>query len=123
MDVLMNWFEIPAADFSRAVNFYKTVFGIEIYTVEEGEEKMGFFPKQANGLRGAISFSPGFKPCENGVLINFHTGSDVNIWLKKIEKAGGKTLTPKTKIEAEGEGYFATFMDSEGNRIGLSSDS
>jgi len=30
-----------------------------------------------------------------------------------IEKNGGKIIRPKTKIEAEGRGYFSLFIDSE----------
>ncbi len=36
-----------------------------------------------------------------------------------ITRNGGKIIIPKTKIEAEGRGWFAVFADSEGNRIGL----
>ena len=28
-------------------------------------------------------------------------------------------ITGKTKIEAEGRGYFAIFIDCEGNKVGL----
>ena len=68
---------------------------------------------------GAISFSPGFKPSENGVLVSFETDKELDETLKKIEAFGGKIVKPKTKIEAEGRGYFALFLDSEGNRLGL----
>jgi len=42
------------------------------------------------------------------------------IILDKVEKNGGKIVTPKTP-HADGNGYFALFLDSEGNRIGLHS--
>jgi uncharacterized protein len=34
----------------------------------------------------------------------------------------GKIHTPKTKIEAEGKGFFAIIIDSEGNKIGFYTD-
>jgi len=39
--------------------------------------------------------------------------------MSAIEKNGGKIIRPKTKIEAEGRGYFALFIDSERNREGI----
>lgn len=43
--------------------------------------------------------------------------------LEKIKSAGAKLITPKTKIEADGKGFFAIFIDLEGSRIGLHSKS
>lgn len=42
--------------------------------------------------------------------------------LHAIVENGGKIIRPKTKIEAEGMGYFALFIDCEGNKLGLYSD-
>jgi len=47
---------------------------------------------------------------------------EINKTLTMIEKNGGKTIRPKTKIQAEGRSYFAIFIDCEGNRVGLYSD-
>ena len=81
-------------------------------------EKMACFP---NG-EGAISESPGFTPSENGILISFNSPTEINQTLKQITALGGKICQPKTKIKAEDLGYFATFIDSEGNKIGLYQD-
>ena len=43
--------------------------------------------------------------------------------LKTVQEKGGSVLKQKTKIEAEGRGYFAIFVDCEGNRMGLYGDS
>jgi predicted enzyme related to lactoylglutathione lyase len=42
--------------------------------------------------------------------------------LSAVEANGGKIVRSKTKIEAEGRGYFALFTDSEDNRLGLYSE-
>ena len=42
---------------------------------------------------------------------------DIDVTLKQIEKAGGKTLLPKTEIP--GIGWFAQFADPTGNRMAL----
>ncbi len=115
MKKFVSWVEIPAVDFDRAVCFYKNVFEIDLETVDCGFEKMACFP---NG-EGAISFAKGFKPSKNGVLVSLNTGNDLEGTIERIVKNGGEITTSKTKIEAEGRGYFAVFIDSEGNRMGL----
>lgn len=122
MKKLISWFEIPATDFDRAVNFYEKVLDVNIEKFDWGTEKMGCFPNNGQNTSGSISYAPNFKPSENGVLISFNAGDDLNPVLQRVEKLGGKTVTPKTKIEAEGFGYFAIFIDSEGNKVGLYSD-
>ena len=115
---LISFFEIPAIDFNRAVTFYETLFSFRIDRCDCGEEKMGFFPDNGSGLRGAISLSNGFNPSSDGVLVHFAT--DRIDWIvQHVEAGGGKIILPKTAIEAEGQGCFALILDSEGNRIGI----
>ena len=115
MEKLMAFVEIPAADFDRAVNFYRQVLNLELKTVEGKLEKMAFFP----GGEGAISCSPGFNPSPDGVLVSLNAGKDMDAVLGRVTAHGGKIEKGKTKIEGEGMGYFALFIDSEGNKIGL----
>lgn len=115
MKKLVRWVEIPATNFERAVDFYNTVFQLKLEGLDFGKEKMAFFPND----EGAISYAPGFKPSENGVLVNLETGTDLDNTLLRVSQSGGKIILEKTKIEAEGRGYFALFLDSEGNRLGL----
>ena len=118
MEKFITWVEIPAADFPRAVQFYNQVFKLDLKTVDCGEEKMAFFPEG----EGAISFAPGFNPSRDGVLVSLNAGKDINAVLKRVTENGGTVEKAKTKIEAEGRGYFALFIDSEGNKIGLYQD-
>lgn len=123
MRKLVAFFEIPATEFDRAVNFYEKLFGVKLELMDCRHEKMAFFPKEDGVCPGAISWSSefSFKPSEQGVLVSLNCDSITNA-VKVIEQNGGKLLIPKTKIEAEGRGYFCIFADSEGNRIGLYSD-
>ena len=118
MSKLIFWVEIPAVDMERAVNFYNTIFSLNLETLDCGTEKMACFP---NG-EGAISFAPDFKPSKDGVLVSLFVKGDMNETLEKVRNAGGKVIKSKTKIEVDGRGYFALFIDSEGNRLGLYSD-
>lgn len=115
MTKLISWVEIPTKEFERAVNFYSKVLNVELQVVDCGEEKMACFP---NG-EGAISYAPDFKPSKNGTLISFNMQNDLDGSIERIEKNNGLIVKPKTKIEAEGRGYFALFIDSEGNKVGL----
>ena len=109
MEKLLAFFEIPAADFSRAVKFYETVLQLELAVSECETEKMALFPAE------------GFEPSTKGVLIHFRV-EDISDTITRIEKHGGKMVRPKTKIECENMGYFAIFEDCEGNTIGLYAD-
>ena len=118
MKDFIKFFEIPATDVKRAVDFYQKVFKIEITLHDWGVEKMGMFPDNI----GSISQAEGFKPCEHGTLITLNGGEDLSNTMNIVVENGGKEIIPKTKIEAENQGYFAVFLDTEGNRIGLYSD-
>jgi len=121
MKRLISFFEIPAADFSRAVKFYETVFGVQLSVMDCETEKMAFFPEEDGLSPGSISYAENFKPTGGGILISLHVENMENAILQ-IEGSGGKIEIPKTKILAENRGYFSVFTDSEGNKIGLYSD-
>ncbi len=46
MKKLVSFFEIPTADFGRAVKFYETVLNLELSVMECESEKMAFFPDE-----------------------------------------------------------------------------
>lgn len=118
MKKIISWVEIPAADFDRAVKFYNAVFSLEMEAISLGDEKMACFPTGD----GAISFAPGIKPSREGTLVSLDAGGDIEAVLKRIEHNGGEIIKGKTKIEADDLGYFALFVDTEGNKVGLYSE-
>ena len=118
MRKLISWVEIPATDIERAVKFYNKLLNLNIQAMDFGKEKMACFP---NG-EGAISQSLNFAPSKNGVLVSFDTEKKLDDVLTIATKIGGEIVQPKTKIEAEGRGYFALIIDTEGNKIGLYED-
>lgn len=121
MKELINWFEIPAEDIERAVKFYSAVLQMSLSVMDHGDEKMACFPDGYN-VAGAISQAKDFKPSKDGVTVTFHAGQIMDDFLQRVSDNGGKILKPKTKIDAEGRGYFATFLDSEGNSLGVYSE-
>lgn len=121
MKKLVAFFEIPAINLNRAVEFYQSVLNTKLSVHDWGQEKMAFFPEENGVCPGAISWSPNFKPSKDGILISLNCES-IEKSLILVETNGGKIVIPKTKIEAENRGYFSVCTDSEGNGIGLYSD-
>jgi uncharacterized protein len=125
----MYWVEIPANNFERAKRFYESIFEVEMALVPMPRGKYAIFPlnMEGQGAGGAIVEGDGYEPSANskqGPIVYLDRGDDLNGPLSKVEKAGGKILLPKTKNGANGEfGFIAHFIDSEGNRMGLHSNS
>jgi len=117
---MINWFEIPAVDFDRAVKFYGAIFGTEIPKQKMQNYDMGFFPGERGFVSGAVVHGDGYVPSDKGSLVYLNGGDDLGGVLSKVEKAGGKVVVPKTKITDE-YGFFALFLDTEGNKVGLHS--
>ena len=123
---MVGWFEVPVLDMDRAVQFYTTVFNIDIKVQQFGPTAMGWFPfpedANAKGAGGSLIHNPAhYKPSDQGALLYFTSRSgDVNDELDRIEAAGGEILKPKTQI-SEDHGYMALIKDTEGNRIALHS--
>jgi predicted enzyme related to lactoylglutathione lyase len=118
----LNWFEIPAADISRAKKFYETVFNIQMDEQEMMGMKMAFFPSEpGNGkASGGVVQSETHTPSMDGSVIYLNANPDLQHALDRVESAGGKVLMPKTKI-SDDIGHMAFFADSEGNRMALHS--
>jgi uncharacterized protein len=120
MENLISWFEIPASNFSRAVNFYRALLSVDIHETEMFGSKMGFFPSDGKNVSGAIVQGDGYKPSTEGVTIYLNGGGDLQKPLSQVEKNGGTVLVTKTQISQE-MGYFAMFIDTEGNKVALHS--
>ena len=116
----VSWFEIPATDFQQAVNFYNHIFDIEMTQNITQVNSMAFFPV-TTGIGGAVIAGPGSIPSDKGPLIYLNGGDDLNDVLNKVEIAGGRIIMPKTFI-SEDAGYFAIFIDSQGNKLALHSN-
>ena len=73
-----------------------------------------------DGVGGALVNSDGFhKPsATDGPLIYLNGNPDVQVFLDRVEAAGGKIVVPKMEISPE-YGDMGVFLDTEGNRIAL----
>lgn len=108
-------FEIPADDVKRAREFYSKVFGWEFKEIPG----MNYWLISVDGggaLGGGL-----MKRQESGQKItDYIEVTDVDKYLKDIERQGGKVLVGKMAVP--GTGWFAICTDTEGNPFGLWKD-
>lgn len=112
----ISWFEIPAADFGRAVRFYETIFASPLRHEAEWPN-LAIFPYQRPGVSGAIAHGEGFRPTGDGVVIYLNCDGKFDQVLSRVESAGGSVVEPKNHLPSVG--WVAQILDSEGNRVGL----
>lgn len=120
MKSYISIFEIPATEISRAIDFYQAILDVKIEKMDMPEMQMGILPYEGQRVTGVITKADGFKPSADGVTIYLNGGDNLQVILDKVKKNDGKILVPKT-LHADESGYFALFLDSEGNKIGLHS--
>lgn len=120
MKSFVSIFEIPATEISRAINFYQEILDVKIEEMQIPGMHMGVFPYEEQMVTGVIVKGEGYQPSVQGVTIYLNGGDNLQIILDRVEKNDGKILVPKTPHGDE-SGFFALFLDTEGNRIGLHS--
>ena len=120
MKNLISIVEIPTSDLSRAIRFYETILEISIEEAEMGETRMGVLPADGETVNVVLVNGSDYKPNSEGTVLYFNAGDDLQPILEKIEQNGGQIIFPKTEISPE-MGFFALFIDTEGNRLGLHS--
>jgi uncharacterized protein len=117
MQNAINWFDIPALDFERAVKFYETILEVTLHQEGLGGTMNGIFPADRAGVTGAVCKGPGYTPSADGSIVYLNANGQIDAVLSRVEAAGGRILRPKTPIGPFG--HIAWFLDSEGNRVGL----
>lgn len=120
MKSYISMFEIPATDISRAINFYQALLDIKIEKMDVEGMQMGILPYEGQMVTGVIIQADGYKPSADGVTMYLNAGENLQVVLDRVEKNGAQILVPKT-AHADESGYFAIFLDSEGNKMALSS--
>ncbi|WP_227740350.1 VOC family protein [Salegentibacter sp. BLCTC] len=120
MKSYISMFEIPATDISRAINFYQALLDIKIEKMDVEGMQMGILPYEEQMVTGIIIQADGYEPSAGGVTMYLNAGENLQVVLDRVEKNGGQILVPKT-AHADESGYFAIFLDSEGNKMALNS--
>ena len=112
--------EIPTVDFSRAVTFYQAILDIQIEEIDMQGTQMGLFPANGESVSVVLIKDEAYQPTADGTVVYLNGGDDLQMMLDKVVASGGEVVVPKTIIDPE-NGYFAMFLDSEGNKLGVHS--
>ncbi|MBX3239536.1 MAG: VOC family protein [Chitinophagaceae bacterium] len=120
MKNLISIVEIPTTDFARAVTFYQSILDVSIEEVDMDGTQMGVFPNEEGTVNLLLIKGGDYKPSTDGAIIYLNAGKDLQPILDKVEQNEGQIIVPKTEISPE-MGYFALFIDTEGNKLGLHS--
>ena len=120
MNNLISIVEIPASDFSRAVTFYQAILGMTIEEIEMDGNQMGIWPNEEGTVNVVLVKGNDYKPTTDGAVLYLNAGNDLQPTLDKVAQNGGQVIVPKTEISPE-MGFFALFIDTEGNKLGLHS--
>lgn len=121
-------FEMPAEDRKRMADFYTRVFGwrtqqlgpemgnyVLVETTEAGENG---FPKDPGRINGGFTDKSRDNQSTNLVI----AVDDIRDAMKRIEVAGGTLLGGQDAgqpVDIPGVGLYASFLDTEGNRVGV----
>ncbi|WP_052890102.1 VOC family protein [Thermogemmatispora carboxidivorans] len=105
--------ELPAHDRRAIAAFYKDIFGWHI-GLNSAHDYLYF--EAQNGIRGGFP-RPDEPGQREGEPLIYLACEDIETTLAAIEARGGRCLIPKTEIR--GVGWWATFLDPAGNRLGL----
>lgn len=117
----INWFEIPTANFERAVKFYEQILAAPLpVDASFPGMRMAMLPYAEPGVGGCLLEFEQARPHADGVRVYLNGGNDLQPILDRVVAAGGQIIMPKTLIRDD-IGYIGMFCDSEGNIIGLHS--
>jgi uncharacterized protein len=109
----VNWFAITGPNGKTLQSFYSKVFDWALKPLDGGGDMQMVAPVQ-DGIAGGIGTSQNKQP---SVAVYVSVG-DVNAYLAKADRAGGKMAMPKTPLPND-MGSIAGFTDPAGNWIGL----
>lgn len=121
MENTIVWFDLPVTNIERAKTFYQKVMDVDMQTMEQGPNKLAFFPFAPGSASGALIEGPDSLPSDRGAVIYLNGGKDLSVPLERVKTAGGTVLMEKTQI---GEfGFSARFKNLDGNIVALHSPS
>lgn len=119
----VGWFDIYVNDMERAETFYGEVLQRKFEMISDPTDTsviMKGFVTDMNsyGAGGALVKRKGAGPVTGGTIVYFGV-EDCAVEESRVERAGGKVISPKMSI---GDfGFVSVCMDTEGNLFGLSS--
>ncbi len=111
------WFDMPAVDLERAMQFYAAVLDVEMTEKFPG---VGVISASDGAVSGCVYKTEEIEPSEHGALLYFNVNGRLDDAVAAAEQFGGIVKQAPHPI---GEfGHRALVLDSERNRIALHSE-
>lgn len=113
-------FEIPAGDLDKMKAFYRNVFGWKYGEVPEMDYTViQTVPTDERGMIKEPGVNGGIykRTAKEQVPLNYISVEDVDEFIDRAVKNGGKVRTAKTPIPHVGD--IAVIIDPEGNPLGI----
>lgn len=104
MQTKINWFEIPASDFSRAVRFYEAVFEKKLRVEKFGGGQLGVFTNADDESFGGVMHGEGFIPCSSGKVIYLDASPAIDTIIARIERGCSRQDHARTAERQTGLG-------------------
>ena len=105
------YFEIPAKDSEKIIEFYSNVFGWKIKSWEQKYWPIDFGEEKEDGIDGAIYLSEKMTTVMNTINV-----PDIDECVERIKNSGGKIIV---EPESEKWGWHGYFKDPEGTVMGI----
>jgi uncharacterized protein len=119
-NTVVTWFEVPVADFDRAIQFYESIFDIQL-THDSRFPGLAIFPYERPGISGAILHTPNRiydLATQESTVVYLNCDGQLDNVLARAISAGADIAEPKMKLPGN-LGWTAMIRDLDGNRIGL----
>lgn len=116
----VRFIEIPVTNLERASKFYTEVFKFKLTNMQMGNAELAMFFIANDKTNGALVQGDGYVPSTEGTLVYFNAGENMQEVIDQIPALGGKVTMAKSSLN--GHGYTARFIDTEGNKIALHSE-
>lgn len=114
------WAEIAVVDMDRAINFYSTHFNVTFKQETMNDMDMAIAQKSIEeGANFALLKHDMMTPSKDGSTVYLHLSPTLGDKVAEIKQAGVEILLPPMPIHDGECGYIAIIVDSEGNKVGL----
>jgi predicted enzyme related to lactoylglutathione lyase len=112
-------FDIPSDNIERSKKFYSDLFGWKIDKWSGSSEAMEYWLISTIDDKGnkALGGGMGKRQSPQQQITNFIDVESVDEYSSKVERLGGKVISPKMPVP--GMGYMAVCTDTENNGFGI----
>ena len=118
MGNVIIWADIPVTDLERAKKFYAHVTGEPVVQFPGMDDVAVIGNPGGESPVVSADLYVGGTPSKDGATVYLNPDGDIDGLMARVVEAGGTVLREKAFMGPV-VGWIATFLDSEGNRVGV----